>query len=151
MATSAALAFNVSTMVSTRINRAAVDEAARLLLERVAQRLEGDRAQRQVVDVGGIDLVGRAGAPATKRGWSSVCAVRPPPLRDARALDVHLVDVRLEAVVAWAAVAPKVLVSIRSAPAASGVVDAGHDVELRQLGRRCRPSGRGRDQRQVPR
>ena len=139
MATSAALAFSVSTMVSTQDHvGAAVDEAARLLLEGVAQRLEGDRAQRRVVHVrrDRQHLVGRADRAGDEARL--VRRLRGPGRGhapgDARALDVHLVDVRLEAVVALGdgGRAERVGLDEVGAGGEVGVVDAGHDVGLRQ-------------------
>ena len=125
IATSAALALSVSMIVSSSSrSRAAVDEAARLLLVSVAHRVERHRAQRRVVHVGRdrqrpVRRAHRAGdeaRPVRRLRASSSSAAR---LRDARALEVQLVDERLEAVVGLRRprCALKVLVSMMSAPA----------------------------------
>ena len=82
---------------------AAVDQAADLLAVRLAQLVEGHVAERRVVDVGRDrqDAVGRAHragdeARAVGRARGPLVGRRP---RQPRALDVQLVDERLEPVV----------------------------------------------------
>ena len=79
---------------------AAVDQAAHLLLERVAQLVERDVRNAGLLTSGEIDRMRLVGPiePATKRGRSGVRAVHSSRgrAREPRAFDVQLVDERLE-------------------------------------------------------